>query len=398
MKTERIQLIDSIRGLSLLGILIANMLIFQYGMYGKDEITFPLSSFDSTFHTLLKISVEGSFMPIFAFLFGFGLIKMKENLELNQIGVKRTFFRRFLFLVVLGFLHGTYLWEGDILFSYGLAGIFLLLFLKRKPKTILVWAIVLFTALSIMGYGSVSSSIVEDPDKINEYINDANQVYSEGTYLEVKDFRNNVDPLEALGLTDELIVILFLLVPFITAPPFLVGMYAAKKGWFTKPTEEIGFYKKGTILLPIGLIFKALYYLLPNQDWTGIAFTAGSTLLSLGYIFLVSYLYIAWNKNALFPWFSYVGRLSLTNYLVQTVIFTTIFYGYGFGFFGKLGVFYGFLLCLVTYFIQALLSKYYLKYCKVGPIERIVRSVTYFSLSGRPKPKHTPTKEKPIGA
>lgn len=114
---ERLQIIDGIRGLSLAGILMANMLIFQYGIWRKEEIhLYSPSKMDSVAYTFTKIFIEGSFMPIFAFLFGFGMIKMKQSLDRKALKYKRYFFRRFLFLLVVGFLHSTYLWEGDILF------------------------------------------------------------------------------------------------------------------------------------------------------------------------------------------------------------------------------------------------------------------------------------------
>lgn len=78
---KRAGLVDAARGLCLLGILLANMLIFQYGIWGKDDMQFySLSGFDASVRTILGIVVEKSFMPIFTFLFGYGIIKMKESL------------------------------------------------------------------------------------------------------------------------------------------------------------------------------------------------------------------------------------------------------------------------------------------------------------------------------
>lgn len=84
MKTsnDRQTIIDEIRGFSLLGILLANMLIFQYGMWGMGEIElFNLSAADSWAYTVVKIVIAGSFMPIFAFLFGYGMFKLMESQE-----------------------------------------------------------------------------------------------------------------------------------------------------------------------------------------------------------------------------------------------------------------------------------------------------------------------------
>ncbi|WP_223292391.1 DUF418 domain-containing protein [Salipaludibacillus neizhouensis] len=397
MKTERIHLIDAMRGLSLLGILVANVLIFQYGLFGKDEISY-ISEADSSFHTFLKIAVEGSFMPIFAFLFGFGMVKMQENLRRRNLAVKRTLAWRFFLLIGIGFLHAFYLWEGDILLSYGLTGLFLLLFLNRKAKTLLIWVIVLFAFTSLVSYGDSSTSLIENPELMNQYIENTNTINSQGTYLEIMDHRNNVDPFAAMGIPDELLIFIIVLAPLIIAPVFLFGMYGAKKGWFSEPIKQRSFYLKGAFLLPIGLVFKALYYLLENQAWTGVLFGSGSILLSIGYIFFFAYLYVTVKNSSIFNLFGYVGKLSLTNYLMQTIICTTVFYGYGLGLFGELGVMYGFLFSLVVYFAQVVCSKWYLSYFKTGPVERLIRMIIYLSISGRPKMKGVTPEKDNIGA
>ncbi|MGG2055505.1 hypothetical protein ABFY48_14010 [Lysinibacillus pakistanensis] len=80
MTTNRVTFIDTMRGFSLFGILMANLLIFQFGMYGKDELQ-HLSTIDNGALYFVKIFIEGSFMPIFTILFGFSLIKMIESIR-----------------------------------------------------------------------------------------------------------------------------------------------------------------------------------------------------------------------------------------------------------------------------------------------------------------------------
>lgn len=134
--TQRVNMIDGMRGFSLLGILMANMLIFQYGIFGKDEIEhFQLSAADEAAYIWIKVFVEHSFIPIFIFLFGYSMIKLKEKLERNGQKVKSHFVRRFLLLIVFGLLHSFFVWEGDILLAYGLIGLLMLLFLNRKKNT-----------------------------------------------------------------------------------------------------------------------------------------------------------------------------------------------------------------------------------------------------------------------
>ncbi len=77
---------------------------------------------------------------------------------------------------------------------------------------------------------------------------------------------------------------------------------------------------------------------------------------------------------------SYVGRMALTNYLLQTVVCTTLFYGYGFGLYGKIGIAGGIFLTVVIYALQIPLSKWWLTHFRFGPMEWLWRSATYLKL------------------
>lgn len=86
MQNNRIETLDVIRGLCLLGILQANLLLFQYGSFGSEKIDlFPLDAHDWISFYVVKVVVEGSFMPIFAFLFGYGMVLLhSKSVSLNR--------------------------------------------------------------------------------------------------------------------------------------------------------------------------------------------------------------------------------------------------------------------------------------------------------------------------
>lgn len=380
IKDQRLRIIDGIRGLSLAGILMANMLIFQYGMWGKEKIHFySPSHMDSIAYSFTKIFIEGSFMPVFSFLFGFGMMKMKQSLDRNNQKYKRHFFRRFLFLAVVGFLHSTFLWEGDILFFYGLMGLFLLLFVGRKKKTLITSGCILLLLFSLSGYGNKHDTL-SDPIAIEAYVKKTITVYSTGTYEEIKDHRNHADPGH---LPDYMYLFLFLFAPFFTAPMFLFGMYAAKDNWFEEPDKKRRIYLKAATLLTLsGILLKSAHHFFPQLSWTGIADLLGSSILAFGYIFAFAILYTRFENSFWLKAYHSVGKLSLSNYLLQTVICTTIFYGYGFGLFGKLGVLSGVFLSIGIFIFQTIGSYWYLKRFKYGPVEKLLRIWTYFSYSG----------------
>ncbi|MCA0970687.1 DUF418 domain-containing protein [Halobacillus litoralis] len=383
---ERVRVVDALRGFSLLGILIANMLIFQFGLYGKDELDlYDVSQFDHVAHNILKVFVETSFMPIFAFLFGYGMIRMKESLERRDLKVKRHFSRRFVLLVLLGFLHGAFLWEGDILLAYGMTGFLLLLFMNRKKKTLMIWGVTLLVLTSLLGYGSNELAVTDQEiERMNEYVLQTIDVYGSGTYGEILDQRMNEDP---LILPDEAYLILLVLAPLFTLPFFLIGMYAAKAEWFRNIHHHKKLWlKRGLRFSTVGLVLKGMIVFLPEFNGSGIAYSLGGGILALGYIFLFSF--FLENTNAwAFKGFEAVGKLSLSNYLAQTLVCTTLFYGYGLGLFGKGSVLLGFSLALVIYSLQAVISYMWLKQFRTGMFEKGLRMWTYWTLSGRPRKK-----------
>ncbi|KGA96934.1 hypothetical protein BALCAV_0213345 [Alkalihalobacillus alcalophilus ATCC 27647 = CGMCC 1.3604] len=382
----RIQLLDVIRGLCLFGILQANLLIFQYGVFGKDELElFSPHSVDWFSYYVVKIFIEGSFMPIFAFLFGYGMVIMRERSLSADQKPKRKLLRRFLLLIILGYLHGTFIWEGDILLTYGIAGLLLLMFVGRHSKTLLIWSITLLSLSTLLGYGANDMSEL-DISGLKEYIGLANVTYSEGTYSEINQFRNEIIPFEYLGIPDEALLLMALLMPLMIAPLFLFGMYAAKKQWFTVPSAERRMYKKGLFLIPVALLAKSLYFIFPEVHWLGMFSLLGANLLALGYIFLIAFLYEKTaHASSLFQGAASVGKLSLTNYLIQSIVCTLIFYGYGLGLYGKLGVTLGLLLGIGLFLLQMLASRYYLKKWKYGPFEYLLRTFTYWSFIKKTK-------------
>ncbi|KYG30556.1 DUF418 domain-containing protein [Alkalihalobacillus trypoxylicola] len=377
---QRIQLIDVIRGLCLFGILLSNLLIFQYGMFGKDELDlFSVGTLDWIGYYFLKIFVEGSFMPIFAFLFGYGMVMMRQRSLENNQKPKRKLLRRFLFLMILGFLHATYIWDGDILLTYGMLGIILLVFVARKSKTILVWTIILLMIATATGYGTQDTESV-DKQGIEQYISLTTEVKTLGSYTDILEHRQEADPFKIMGIPPEALLVALILMPFVTAPLFLFGMYAAKKEWFKKPDEQMKLYRASLIMIPVAICFKSIYFILPDIHWLGMLSALGANLLAMGYILFIAFIYQKMKYFPLFKGAANVGKLSLTNYLMQSVICTFIFYGYGLGLYGQLGVVYGIILGILVFSVQIVLSHYYLKKWKYGPFEYVLRCVTNWSL------------------
>ncbi|WP_197284140.1 hypothetical protein [Bacillus sp. JCM 19041] len=172
--------------------MLANMLIFQYGLLGTLKLElFTDSNVDATALWIVQVFIEGSFMPIFAFLFGYGMIKLSESLDRRGLRVKWTLTRRALGLILLGFIHSYFIWEGDILLTYGLTCLALLFFVRRKRKTVIVWGISIAFLAALMSYGSLNDLSALESDGMVPYIEETTPIYQDGSYSEIQDVRQD---------------------------------------------------------------------------------------------------------------------------------------------------------------------------------------------------------------
>ncbi|ATP40603.1 hypothetical protein CSE16_11380 [Solibacillus sp. R5-41] len=373
MKVERVELMDALRGFSLIGILLANMLHFQFGSSGV-EIIESANLLDKISYYFVKIVVEGSFYPIFGFVFGFVLIKMIESREASGLKYKNIVFRRAIGLSILGAMHIALVWEGDVLLTYG-STLFILLvfFLKRRVKTYFVWGIILTAILGVGAYFGSSFIKLLKPLTAAEIM-----IYQDGTYAEI--FAQRIGD---FIIGDGLIFLLTLpigwlfltIVSFLAVGPFvLFGIGMAKKGAFLQLANSTQTYKKVAMLVPVGLLLKG--FIIFDTPFSLFIYSAGTYVLAIGYIALFAWLFNRY-QTQMTNYFAPIGKLSLTNYLMQSIICTIIFYGYGFGLFGKLGVFVGILLSVIIYVMQLKISQLYLTRFSIGPVEMMLRWFIY---------------------
>ena len=381
MGVKRVTAVDALRGFSLFGILMANLLIFQYGMYGKDTLK-DLSWFDNASYYSVKVLIEGSFMPIFTLLFGFSLIKMIESIRAKGKKSRWAIIRRAIGLIILGLLHSSFIWEGDILSFYGMMIFALLIFINRKPKTLIIWASIFFVINCAFMYGEYTSTPAEKAE-IAAYNEKQAEVYSEGSYADIMHFRLNA---EVPGMKDDLtILIMILIAPVLYVPLFLIGMAFAKWRLFENLAAERRIYRWAFVLVPVALTLKIVGQF--DHVLKDMALMIGQQMLSLGYVFLFMWLFTLLQSSKVMLAFESVGKLSLTNYLMQSIICTFVFYGYGFGLFGKMGVTFGIMFGLIVYIGQCYASTMYLKRFTRGPVETLLRIWTNFSWNGKVKAK-----------
>ncbi|WP_096187041.1 DUF418 domain-containing protein [Evansella halocellulosilytica] len=387
--TNRLTHIDSLRGFSLLGILLVNMLSFQYGLVGYTYITDSLHLIDQWTLTFTKWFLQGSFYPIFAILFGFGAAILWERIQEKNKSFTSIFIRRLILLIGIGFLHNYFIWDGDILLTYGTTALALFFFYKRPVKTLRNWVIVVL--LLIIGVSFLSGGEEDEYFGFEPYVEYEAEVLSEGSYQDVVFHRFNtsifdkmkmppdIDPMQKefmIGFTAFFNHTMTFLQTFML---FLIGLIFAKTRLLHQLHDNRTPLKKmAAIGITFGLLIKAGSVFTGSGSLEFFGYFIGGPLLSLGYIALFSLVFSRNGENSLFKGISYVGRMSLTNYLTQSIVMTTIFYGYGFGLFGQLGFFIGVILALLLFFMQVIFSRFWLSRYSFGPVEWLWRSATYW--------------------
>ncbi|MFJ8247442.1 DUF418 domain-containing protein [Peribacillus asahii] len=380
-KQERILTIDIIRGFALLGIFLVNMPAFHSPAF---MIQHPVyTGMDYWLDLFFQMFIQTKFYTIFSFLFGLGFYIFMSRAEQKGLNINRLFTRRLTVLLLFGAAHFILLWYGDILHTYALAGFFLLLFYKRKTKTILIWAfslLIVFHSLISVQFFIPASTIKEmqamNQDKesrIAEYVD----MYEHASYLDWVSYRL---PTEIIPLTLELPFVIITVLAM-----FLFGLYAGKIGIFQHNSPHLPKIKKiwiTTLLLSIPLvsflaIMKVEFIDLGVYRENAVFLFTSLSGLTLCFFYMSSLTLLLRKKHwqKLLRPFGFTGQMALTNYILQTVI--SIFIFLGLNLFGKVSLLTGTLICLSIYIVQVIFSYVWLKNFRFGPLEWLWRSLTY---------------------
>lgn len=382
---QRIKLLDIVRGLAILGILLINMSFFTTSL---QAIQFQLEQWpewwDRAVESFLDFFVAGKFIAIFAFLFGYGMILMKDGAVKRGGRFAPLYSRRLLALLVFGLLHGWFIWYGDILLHYALLGFILLLFHNRQAKTLLVWACLLLLLVpSLMLLSGTDGSYEPSPEwmeQIHQWIAADEAIYSSGSWTEIQALRMrdwNSSLMNQIIFYPQILGL------------FLLGAYFAKKKWFQDLSQNrlilwrICLWTGGLGFL--SALIPALLKLagIENTGLIGpleiLRHLLGSPLIGIFYITLIA---LVIRQKTWEQWLSplaNVGRMAFTNYIMQSVVCTLIFYGYGLGWFGKVGPAAASLLAVAIFVLQILWSSLWFRYFPIGPLEWLWRRITYLS-------------------
>ena len=388
---ERIEAMDVLRGFALLGILLMNIEAFVHPLYqALFGINMTLQGADRVVDAVNELLVRNKFFSLFSMLFGMGFAVM-----LARVGAW-TYLRRLLALLVIGLVHAILVWSGDILVGYALAGMLLLLLFRNTPTsrlpkwgvTLLLWPVVLSWVMATVWHAAqvdpataaeLQREVAASQAHMAEGAEAQRLAFGSGTYMQAVA-RRVADTRDQLGY--------FTLLGPMYLGLFLLGAWFIRSGvMHDLPGHRSLFTRLRAWGWWVGLPVVALgLWLSPSMDGAsqGVRAAAGTTLTIVGGI-LMCLGYMATVVLALqsprwaprLAWLAPAGRMALTNYLMQSVICTLVFYGYGLGYFEQLPRAWQPLFVLAVFALQVVYSRWWLARYRFGPMEWLWRGMTY---------------------
>lgn len=393
--SERILFVDVLRGAALFGILAANMRGFSapLDIYDRINLLFPGHA-DQIVQRFIDVFISGKFVSLFSFLFGIGFAIQMSRAEERGARFMDFYPRRLLALAAFGVIHAIVIWGGDILFAYAVAGALLLLLRKRQQKTLLWWAgsilavpvVVNGVFLVLYAYGlRYAWMLPKPPDmkKIQAIIN----IYAHGTIQQM---------LMQNWLQWKQTILTYLVLSIYIVGMFLLGMWVWRAGVVQRLSEYRPVLKrvcKWCLALGIALnVYIAVALSLTPPDkvsyWSwfaGILFLPAAHLLAAGYASGMALIFLHERWRQFLRPFAAVGRMALTDYLMQSVVCTLFFYHYTTGLYGRVGPALGLLLSVILFAFQVAFSNWWVAHYRFGPTEWLWRGLTYGSFPAMSK-------------
>ena len=388
---ERYEVLDALRGFALFGILMANLYsFFGYNSLSPDEIiALPLADRGVLF--FIDWFIEGKFFGLFSILFGIGFGLQAARMAAMPDYFRSYWYRRMFILLVIGLMHMVFVWIGDILTLYSLLGMLLPLFLNVSDRALIRWILVLLAAPIIIFF--ITYATGESPfwSFLANYSAQlkAELGFGKLSFLEMRtsDSARDVFFANALGVIPRpMSYLLSGRYPQVFGL-FLIGLYFSRRlpGLVT---QQISLSRNMILLFAIGLICsfayawtKAVtgwyYSLTPMGAAQAVVLHIGAPPLSLaiGWVFLA-----AWHRaanSAFFTRLATLGRMALTNYLLQTSVAVLLFTGYGLSLMAQLPFSVLPLFAVGILLSQWLFSHLWLGAHAQGPMETVWKRLAY---------------------
>ncbi len=388
--SKRVEAIDMVRGFALFGVLLVNMYNF-----GATSIIWTAPTDQAAF-SVMRFFFETKSWRLFSFLFGLGFSFQLLKAEARGGPFWPTYLRRLALLFLIGMGH-TLFYDGDVLMAYAILGLLLVPFRNMSPRLLLSLAVALLAVFPVGGAlkslvsvnappTAVVSDLVEAQERNEERLR--THPYAVGSITDVMVLNSEAIPpdLHAYPLDAEGTPAYFAM--------FLLGLYVGRRRIVHDVEKHIPMIRSiATWGLGLGMMSMAIERVLaltwgydiwgarganiPLEFAGDMLFAYGSTALSLGYASGIVLLSRNVRLRRLVKPLGPVGRLALSVYLTQTLAFTTLFYGYGFGRVFQLGPAAVTGYAVLIFALQVVFCAWWVRRYRFGPVEWLWRGLTY---------------------
>jgi uncharacterized protein len=411
--SDRIQSLDIMRGIVLLGILLMNINGMALGEGGYSNPAASGGATDWDLYTWISTEMlfEGTMRALFSLLFGVGMFIFLDRLEKKGAGIEAAniYFRRLTWLLIFGLIHCyLLLWVGEILYNYALMGFLVYSFRNLSPNKLVIISAILISLGSLWSYSDYKNDL-----KFMEQVTMAQQYTSEGEELskELKEASEKWDKMEFEKSPEAIkelngnmrkgyIDVMLFLAPmnahynqlytyrydlWDVLSMMLIGIALFKLKILTAEKSYRFYGFMALIGYAIGLSIN--YYetnLIIDSGFSYISFSKshltydfGRVPVAMGHVALILILcklpMLNWLKKSL----AAVGKMALTNYVMHSIFAMFIFTGAGFGLFGSLQRHELIYVVVSIWVFQMIVSPIWLKYYQFGPLEWIWRNLSY---------------------
>jgi len=389
--TSRKTSIDLLRGVAVLAILYMNIQSFSMieAAYFNPSAYGNLSGLNFAVWVVGRLFFDMKFMAIFSMLFGAGIILMAERIEHRGNRPAGVHYRRMFWLLVFGAGHAYLIWYGDILFLYAVIGMIVYVGRRWRPGVLVISACVLFTfglGLQFMTHWSMGywpeadlREFMETYDPPPVAVEEELDIYRSGWMGQMGHRAATAFMLHTF--------LLFFFFLWRVGGLMLLGMALYKWGVFSAERSTRFYGGMATLGMLIGLPLIAYgVYLDASSGWNPrysfFLYNAlnyvGSVPVALGWVGIVMLAFKGLDGAAVVRPFAAVGQTALTNYLMQSIICTFIFYGHGLGMFGKLERIEQLGVVVAVWVFQVIAAPFWLRRYRFGPFEWLWRSLTYW--------------------
>ena len=390
--TERALAPDLARGVMLLLIALANVPWFLYGSTQGTTTMHPVdgSTLDRAVQAVLIVAVDGRIYPLFAFLFGYGIVQLYNRQRQGGAddGVARRLLRRrHLWMIAFGFIHVVLLWIGDVVSAYGLAGLVLVaLFFRRADRTLLIWAAVVTGVLALIALLSlISVPFVPAGESV-----DAGGFFDQGVAVNAES--NYLISLVTRAIAWPVMVVAQGLLNVVIPVMILLAIWAARRGILENPGAHLRLLRR-TAVIGLAVAFcsavpHAMYHVgaLAVGDHISWIFTSVELLTNvfggLGYVALFTLIAHRLQNRPVATRLpvvalTAVGKRSLSSYLGQSVLLAPLLAAWGLGLGATLGSAGAAGMAITAWLLLAALAYLWERRDYRGPAETLLRKLVY---------------------